>query len=109
MDKFILKPEYLDCDIITRTSDGTEILVTKHTFNDHFGEMMFRNGQEKLMLINPRWTDSDNTEKKSYVQITEDVILLTSIPEMIVKKLQSKTLNEQASKPRRGRPPQVKG
>lgn len=108
MDKYILKPEYLDCDIITRTSDGTEILVTKHTFNDTFGDMMFRNGQHQLLLINPRWNDENNTEKKSYVQISEGVISLISNPEEIVKNLQKEIVNESESKPKRGRPPQAK-
>jgi hypothetical protein len=108
MDKYILKPEYLDCDIITKTSDGTEVLVTKHTFNDHFGEMMFRNGQHSLLLINPRWNDDNNTEKKSYIQITENVISLISKPEEIVKNLQNQTVNELESKPKRGRPSRMK-
>jgi hypothetical protein len=70
--------------------------------------MMFRNGQHSLLLINPRWNDDNNTEKKSYIQITENVISLISKPEEIVKNLQNQTVNELESKPKRGRPSRMK-
>ena len=53
MNKYILKPEFIDCTIITKTSDGTEIVVTAQSFNDYFGELMFKNGQHHLLKVNP--------------------------------------------------------
>ena len=58
MNKYILKPEFIDCTIITKTSDGTEIVVTAQSFNDYFGELMFKNGQHHLLKVNPMWSES---------------------------------------------------
>lgn len=104
----MIKPEFIDNQIITKTSDGTEILVTAQSFNDYFGDLMFKNGQHHLLLINPQWSESQNTEKKTFVPITDEHILLISKPDLTEKKLQKQTVNEQESKPKRGRPFQVK-
>ena len=109
MDKYMIKPEYLDCTIITKTSDGTEVVITKENFNDTFGDMMFKNGQHHLLKINPQWSESLNTEKKSFVQISDTHILLTSKPELIEENKQKQTVNEQELKRNvgRGRPRKV--
>lgn len=106
MDKYILKEGF--AEIISRTSDGTEILITPLTFNDYFGDMMMQNNQGHLLIINPRWTEENSTEKKTFVQITEDVISLTSPYEMIEEKKQLPIVSEQESKPKRGRQPKQK-
>ena len=104
----MLKPEFIDNQIITKTSDGTEILVTSQTFNDYFGDLMFKNGQHHLLRINPQWSESQNTEKKTFVPITEGHILLTSKPEEIVERLQNQTANEPTLKRKPGRQPKAK-
>lgn len=106
MSKFTLKPEFLDCQIITKTSDGTEILITKYNFSDYYGELLLKNNQSHLININPNYIDEDENKKKSFQQITPNVILLTSKPQTRDEKKHSKTLDEQTSRPSvgRGRP-----
>ena len=104
MDKFMLKPEYIDCQIITRTEDGTEILVTKETFNDYYGELMFKNGQHNLIMVSPHYKE-DSAQKKTFEQITENVIILTSNPVQNEESEQKITVNELESMPKRGRRP----
>lgn len=103
MDKYILKEGF--AEIISRTSDGTEILITPLTFNDYFGDMMMQNNQGHMLIINPRWTAENNTEKKTFVQITEDVISLTSPYELIDDKKQNEIAEPQELKRKRGRQP----
>lgn len=103
MNKYILKPEFIDCTIITKTSDGTEIVVTSQSFNDYFGELMFKNGQHHLLKVNPMWSESQNTEKKTFVQVTEEHILLTSKVELTEENKQSETVKELVSKQNNGR------
>lgn len=109
MYKYILKPDFLNADIITKTSDGTSILITAATFNDHFGEMMFKNGQQHLLTINPQWNENNSSEKKTFIQITDTHILLTSNPEPTENSSQSEIVKEQESKQKRGRRPKVQG
>jgi hypothetical protein len=98
MNKYFLKQEFLDCEIHTKTFDGTDILVTSKTFNDDFAEMMLHNGQSHLIQVNPRYNENDNTEKKSYVQLSENVISLTSPYQQIEEKPQKKISKKLASK-----------
>ena len=107
MSKYILKPGYET--IITKSDDGHEMLITPNTFNDYFGDLMMKNNQAHLLTINAEWAKENNTEKKTFTQITENVILLTSNPEKTESNLQNQTVNEQKSKPKRGRPFQNKG
>jgi hypothetical protein len=77
MDKYFLNPEFENDSIITRTDDGTEILINKFNFNDYFGDLLFKNGQTHLVRINPRWINENSNEKKTFVQVSENVISLT--------------------------------
>ena len=107
MSKYILKPGYET--IITKTDDGHELLITPNTFNDYFGDLMMKNNQSHLLTINQEWASTNNTEKKTFTQITENVILLTSSPEKTENGLQNQTVNEPALKRKHGRQPKNKG
>lgn len=102
MNKYILKPGYET--IITKTDDGHELVITPNTFNDYFGDLMMKNNQGHLLTISSQWSEGNSTEKKTFTQITENVILLTSNPEKTEKNLPNQTVKEVASKQKPGRP-----
>ena len=106
MSKYILKQGYET--IITKSDDGHELLITPNTFNDYFGDLMMKNNQAHLLTINQEWAKENNTEKKTFTQITENVILLTSNLEKTENNLQNPTVNEQVLKRKRGRQPKNK-
>lgn len=106
MSKYILKQGYET--IITKSDDGHELLITPNTFNDYFGDLMMKNNQAHLLTINQEWAKENNTEKKTFTQITENVILLTSNLEKTENNLQNQTVNEPVLKLKRGRQPKNK-
>jgi len=106
MSKYILKEGYET--IITKSDDGHELLITPNTFNDYFGDLMMKNNQAHLLTINQEWSKENNTEKKTFTQITENVILLTSNLEKTENNLQNPTVNEPVLKRKRGRQPKNK-
>lgn len=106
MSKYILKEGYET--IITKSDDGHELLITPNTFNDYFGDLMMKNNQAHLLTINQEWAKENNTEKKTFTQITENVILLTSNLEKTENNLQNPIVNEPVLKRKRGRQPKNK-
>jgi hypothetical protein len=78
--KFKLKREHENSQIITKDKSGNDVLVTKHEFNDHFAELMFANNLGHLIEINPLYEEILSEEKKTFTQVTENVIALTSNP-----------------------------
>ena len=100
--KYILKPGYET--IITKSDDGHELLITPNTFNDYFGDLMMKNNQGHLLTINQEWANQNSTEKKTFTQITENVILLTSNTEKIGEQPLKETVKEVVSKQKPGRP-----
>ena len=102
MSKYILKPGYET--IITKSDDGHEMLITPNTFNDYFGDLMMKNNQAHLLTINAEWAKENNTEKKTFTQITENVILLTSNTEKIERPSQNEIVKELGLKQKPGRP-----
>jgi hypothetical protein len=106
MSKYILKQGYET--IITKSDDGHELLITPNTFNDYFGDLMMKNNQAHLLTINQEWAKENNTEKKTFTQITENVILLTSNLEKTENNLQNSTVNEPVLKRKRGMQPKNK-
>ena len=106
MSKYILKQNYET--IITKSDDGHELLITPNTFNDYFGDLMMKNNQAHLLTINQEWAKENNTEKKTFTQITENVILLTSNLEKTENNLQNPTVNEPVLKRKPGRQPKNK-
>lgn len=106
MSKYILKPGYET--IITKSDDGHELLITPNTFNDYFGDLMMKNNQSHLLTISSEWAKENNTEKKTFTQISENVILLTSNTEKTENNLQNQTVNEQTLKRKPGRQPKNK-
>jgi len=107
MSKYILKPGYET--IIAKSDDGHEMLITPNTFNDYFGDIMMKNGLSHCLTINTEWAKENNTEKKTYTQITDNVILLTSNPEKTENGSQNQTVNEPVLKRKPGRQPKNKG
>jgi hypothetical protein len=106
MQKYILKPGYET--IITKSDDGHELLITPNTFNDYFGDLMMKNNLGHLLTISQDWVNNNSTEKKTFTQITENVILLTSNQEKTENSLPNQTVKEQESKRKPGRPSQKK-
>lgn len=107
MSKYFLKVEFIDSIITTKTSDGTEIVITKNDFNDSFAEMLIANGQDHLVRINPNY-ESIVSEKKTFVQVTDTHILLTSKPLQTEELEPLKTVEKQTLKPNGGKRPRVK-
>lgn len=107
MNKYFLKPGYET--IITKSDDGHELLITPNTFNDYFGDLMMKNNQAHLLTINQEWAKENNTEKKTFTQISDNVILLTSKEEQTENSLRNQTVNEPVLKRKPGRQPKNKG
>lgn len=102
MNKYILNPAHENDTIITRTSDGTEVVVTKAIFNDYFAEMMLKNNQHHLVKLNAMYVP-EVSEKKTFDQISDSVILLTSNPDEIGMKKQDQPVNVPASNQKHGK------
>lgn len=102
MDKYILNPAHVNDTIITKTTDGHEIVVTKANFNDYFAECMLRCGQTHLVKTNAEYKE-ELVEKKTYVQISENVILSTLPVDQIGKPEQNQTANEPESNQKGGK------
>jgi hypothetical protein len=101
MQKYTLKEGH--SVIFTRTSDGTEISFTPREFNDQLGDLLCQNNQEHLLIINPEWQNANITEKKTFAQITENVILLTSSPDQTANNSQNQTVSGPSLKRKPGR------
>jgi hypothetical protein len=106
--KFRIKSDFLDCDIITKDKSGNDVLVNKNNFNDYFANLMFIGGQGHLIEPNPHY-DIKFEEKKTFEQISENVIALTYDPLQTEESNSVETPQEQESKPKRGRQPKAKG
>ena len=105
--KFRIKSEFLECDIITKDKSGNDVLVNKNNFNDYFANLMFISGQGHLIEQNPHYSIKFE-EKKTFEQLSENVIALTYNPLQTEESNLIETPKEQTSKPKRGRQPKVK-
>jgi len=106
--KFKIKREYLDSKIITKDKNGNEILIDNHSFNDYFAECMFSNNLGHLIEINPLYSEAINSEKKTFTQVTENVIALTSNPLLTESEQQKQMPKKRASRSDAGKPRQAK-
>lgn len=106
--KFRIKQEFIHCDIITKDKSGNDVLVNHLNFNDYFANLMFISGQGHLIELNPHYDVKLNEEKKTFEQISENVIALTYNPLEIGENNSQETPKEQESKRKRGRQPKVK-
>lgn len=95
MNRWILKTEFANCNIITKNRDGRETLVTKDTFNDMFAQMMLDNNQGHLITENVMYKKDELLEKKTFVELSDTSILLTSNTELIEEKQPKKTRKKQ--------------
>jgi len=103
--KFKLKREHENSQIITKDKSGNDVLITKHEFNDHFAELMLANNLGHLIEFNPLYEEAIDNEKKTFTQVTEGVIALTSNPLLTELEQQKQTpkkrgLRSDAGKPR---------
>ena len=106
--KFRINQEFIHCDIITKDKSGNDVLVNHLNFNDYFANLMFISGQGHLIELNPHYDVQLSEEKKSFEQISENVIALTYDPLQIEENNSTEIPKEQESKRKRGRQPKVK-
>ena len=107
--KFRIKQEFIHCDIITKDKSGNDVLVNHFNFNDYFANLMFISGQGHLIELNPHYDVQLSEEKKTFEQISENVIALTYNPLEIEENNSQEIPKEQESKRKRGRQPKAKG
>jgi hypothetical protein len=106
--KFRIKQEFIHCDIITKDKSGNDVLVNHLNFNDYFANLMFAAGQSHLIELNPLYDVQLQEEKKTFEQISENVIALTYNPLQIEENNLQEIPKEQELKRKRGRQPKVK-
>jgi hypothetical protein len=106
--KFKIKQEFIGCDIITKDKSGNDVLVNHLNFNDYFANLMFAAGQSHLIELNPLYDVQLQEEKKTFEQISENVIALTYNPLQIEENNLQEIPKEQELKRKRGRQPKVK-
>ena len=106
--KFRIKKEFIDCNIITKDKSGNDVLITQLNFNDYFANMLFVNGQGHLIEMNPNHDKENENQKKTFEQISENVISLTYNPLEIGENNSQEIPKEQESKRKRGRQPKAK-
>lgn len=102
--KYYLKKEHENDTIIVKNKEGRDTLITKKNFNDYYAEMIIANNYGHLIQLNHLYDEKSALEKKTFTQISEGVISLTSTPEQIAEKGQNQIVKESESKPKRGRP-----
>ena len=78
--KFRLKKEFQNSQIFCKDKSGNEVLITSADFNDYFAELMLANNQGHLIELNAMYEQMLIDEKKTFQQVTEDVIALTYEP-----------------------------
>lgn len=106
-NKFQLKKQYIDCKIITKDSSGNDVLVDKGNFNDHYAKLMFATGQGHMIEVN-KWYDETLEEKKTFHQLSENVIALTYNPMEKGGEKQEPTVKQRKSRSDAGKPRMVK-
>lgn len=106
--KFRIKKEFIDCNIITKDKSGNDVLITHLNFNDYFANMLFVNGQGHLIEMNPNHDKENENQKKTFEQISENVIALTYNPLEIGENNSQEIPKEQVLKRKRGRQPKPK-
>lgn len=106
--KFRIKQEFIHCDIITKDKSGNDVLVNHLNFNDYFANLMFISGQGHLIELNPHYDVYLSEEKKTFEQISDNVIALTYNPLEIGENNSTEIPKEQESKRKRGRQPKAK-
>ena len=106
--KFRIKQEFIHCDIITKDKSGNDVLVNHLNFNDYFANLMFAAGQSHLIELNPLYDVQLQEEKKTFEQISENVIALTYNPLQTEENNSQEIPKEQELKRKRGRLPKVK-
>jgi hypothetical protein len=106
--KFRIKQEFIHCDIITKDKSGNDVLVNHLNFNDYFANLMFAAGQSHLIELNHLYDVQLQEEKKTFEQISENVIALTYNPLEIGENNSKEIPKEQVLKRKRGRQPKPK-
>lgn len=102
-NRFRLKKEFINSQIFCKDKNGNEILITANDFNDYFAELMLANNQGHLVELNPLYEEMQNDEKKTFNQVSEGVIVLTSNPLQTESKPQEQTQKEKTSNSKGGK------
>jgi hypothetical protein len=108
MNQFRLKKEYIDGQIITKDRSGNDVLVHKGNFNDHYAKLIMEAGQHHLVEANNEFNPDIHGQKKSFEQVSENVIVLTYDPKKEGLPKQNETPKTQESNSKRGRPSKQK-
>lgn len=105
--KFKLRSEHENAQIITKSESGQEVLINKENFTDYWAERMIANGQSHLVEVRPSFKP-EMLEKKSFVHVSENVIISTFPNELTEKSEQKPTANDQELKRKPGRPAKLR-
>lgn len=106
MNKWLLKPEFINAQVITKSESGQDVLIDKTNFSDYWAERMLVNGQGHLIQLSANY--KPDMEKKSFLHITENVIISTFGKEQTEKSEQKEIAEPQELKRKRGRQPKQK-
>ena len=103
MSKYILNPQYVNAQMFAKTESGQEVLITKENFNDYWAERMLAGGQNHLVQVSSEFIAASEFEKKTFVQVTENVIISTLRSELIEESKPKPTAKKQVSKRKGGK------
>lgn len=78
MNKYMFRPEHKNAQVILK-ADGIEMLITESNLDDVLAEKMIQNNYGHLLQVNADFKQ-ELEEKKSFNQVSENVISLTSDP-----------------------------
>lgn len=102
MSKYILNPKFANAQMFAKTESGQEVLITKDNFNDYWAERMLEGGQNHLVMVSNEFVAASEFEKKTFVQVTENVIISTLRSELTENKEQKPTAKGKGSSPKGG-------
>lgn len=108
MNKYMFRPEHKNAQVILK-ADGIELLVTENNLDDVLAEKMLQNNYGHLLQINADFKQ-ELEEKKTFNQVSENVISLTSDPlqkgeEYLNQKAEGQNFGVYDTKRKRGRKP----
>lgn len=102
MSKYILNPKFLNSQMFAKTESGQEVLITKDNFNDYWAERMLEGGQNHLVQLSNEYISATEVEKKTFIQVSENVIISTLRKELIEESEPKKTARVRKSKQKDG-------
>lgn len=108
MNKYMFRPEHKNAQVILK-ADGIELLVTESNLDDILAEKMIQNNYGHLLQVSIDFKE-ELEEKKTFNQVSENVISLTSDPlqtaeESSKKNQEGQNFGVYDTKRKRGRKP----